>query len=148
MTFLCWRKHFIYVNYIYILLCIHTHLCVCVCVCMLTRTCMLVSVRSCMYALNVNSLMYSCMLCNARTFSWLLCFHLVCLGYSRFALMCKNEKLRDNFEDQFPVWSKSVTVYCRETQANTSAVKSIVSDFSDDMNDGQFMKYTLLLGLI
>ena len=75
-------------------------------------------------------------------------FTLCVLGYSRFALMYKNEELRDNFEDQFPVWCKSVIVYCRETQANTSAVKSIVSDFSDNMNDGQFMKYMLLLGLI
>ena len=49
--------------------------------------------------------------------------------------MCKNEKIRDSFEEELPAWAKAVIVYCKDTQIRSSSLQSETVDYVETMDD-------------
>ncbi len=55
--------------------------------------------------------------------------------------MCKEENIRDTFEEQFPLWARAIIVYCRDTQIKSSALQAETAEYSDDLEDGMQSTY-------
>lgn len=56
-----------------------------------------------------------------------------------FSLACKDEHMRDCFEERFPMWAHAVISYCRNTQIRSSALQLETADYSGSMDDGKLM---------
>ena len=56
--------------------------------------------------------------------------------------MCKEENIRDTFEEQFP---QAIITYCRDTQIRYSAIQAETADYSEDLDDGTVHTYILFL---
>ena len=58
--------------------------------------------------------------------------------------MCKEENLRDSFEEKFPGWVKAVVKYCKETQVRSSSLQAETMEYSDTMIEGmQYLFYII-----
>lgn len=64
--------------------------------------------------------------------------------YRDFSLICQNENIRDQFEDVFPQWARTIVTYCRETQLKSTAIQAEVSELESDLDDGEYCCFTLL----
>jgi len=53
-----------------------------------------------------------------------------------FAVVCKEENIRDMFDEKFSLWVRAIITYCRETQIRSSAFQAETADYSDDRDVG------------
>lgn len=51
--------------------------------------------------------------------------------------MCKEENIRDTFEEQFPLWAQAIITYCRDTQIRFSALQAETASYSEDLDGGK-----------
>lgn len=61
--------------------------------------------------------------------------------------MCKEENIRDTFEEQFPLWAQAIITYCRDTQIRSTAIQAETADYSEDLDDGTVHTYMYILFL-
>ena len=54
-----------------------------------------------------------------------------------FSLVCKEENLRDTFEEEFRLWARAIITHSRDTQIRYSALQTETADYSEDLDDGK-----------
>lgn len=62
-----------------------------------------------------------------------------------FALVCKEENIRDRFEESFVLWCRAIASYCKETQIKSSVIQAETRDYCEDLNDGECASYINVL---
>ena len=57
------------------------------------------------------------------------------------ALTCKDEMIRDSFEEKLPLWAKAVVMYCKDTQIRSSSLQTETTEYVDTIDDGMCAIY-------
>jgi hypothetical protein len=53
-----------------------------------------------------------------------------------FGLACQREDIRDNFEDNFPLWARAIIAYCKKTQVRSMALQNETANYNEDIAEG------------
>lgn len=54
-------------------------------------------------------------------------------------MVCDQSDVRRHFDEQFMKWAGAVLKYCREIQANSSAIQLVITTFSEDCDAGNWV---------
>ena len=54
-----------------------------------------------------------------------------------FALLTQNEKIRDQFAEEFVKWSHSIIRYSKDTQQRMAAIRAEIEVYSDNVFEGE-----------